>query len=501
MNKFLSTPWLSSLTILLFIASMWIAVHAHIVSHHSEDDQQFLYYAASKLVNTEQHNAMVDTVSTFLKSEPDADFYSFRYDERQRVTGNYPLMSHTITLVRDALAADLTDQNGQYPYVLSSIYNIALHFNVTFIFLIFAIVLFAVRRDYLPAIAFGLMMILAIDWLLPWKVPSWILHVRPHNFTEVVERAFQAVSLIVTSGGMESFFPRGHFIVLTIPVFLLRWSDRYKTAYALAAFSCLVHISMGALLLVCLMSIDFLMRPKILKSPLILSIISIALAVMGSLGILTDTGTLTSIPIILAISAGVAGCLYVGARYIERLTPFIIRERVLLPLKGTGPIASDLIILYALWALLVPFAAAMYFIIGAPQNAWTWGELPGRYLMIVRGPLIVALAIGLFAYLDRKKPRWATGATFAGVALGVGLFVLALNKPGAFQTFPDQLAVGFAEREKTAIAASNGTPFEYVEADIYFSIARSIDLNLPLPMGLLNFTPEACHRRYHACEP
>ena len=284
-------------------------------------------------------------------------------------------------------------------------------------------------------------------------------------------------------------------------MFLLRWSNRYKAAYALAAISCLMHISMGALLLLCLLSIDFLMRPKTLQSPFVLAVISIAMALLGSLGILTDTNTLTSVPIILAIAAVVAGCLYIGAKYVQRLTPAVISAKLLQPIERTGPIASDLIILYVLWAVLVPFSMVMYFIIGEPKNVWTWGDLPGRYLMTVRGPLIVGLSIGMLAYLNRKNILLVKGVTLAAAALSIGLFVHALNKPGVSQTFPAQLASDLLEREKTAIAAANGTSFEYVEADIYFSIPRAIDRDLAFPSGFLNFTPEACKRRYHACEP
>jgi len=496
--------WLGAASIALLVLIIFINIHLKITTLTSEDDLHFAYYSAAKIVDADRHDEMTNVISRFLKTEADAPHDSFRFDERNRVAGNYPILSHVIAWVRTSMLDAVYENKAPYPQTVSRIFNASLHLNALLILLVFSVPLFFVHRSLILGAAIGICIILLVNWFFPWKVPPWVLHVRPQNFSEVIERFFQTLNLVFTAGGsaggLESIFPRGNFIALTAPIFLLRWSRRYSASYAMVVVSCLVHLSMGALLMLSLLASDFILRRDVLRSPTVLVIVSGIIGwfvssplFMNSLGI--PASVPTSIAFLVAgLTSFIALKSFIKITLPSRLDTAIAR------IRKTGPIASDLIALYAIWLAIIPIALFMYFSAGEARNPWTWGELPGRYLMIMNTPLIIGASI-MAVHFVRKHGRTFDPMIKFGVLLVVtGMFSLNLQKPDVFENTIKQLLSGIEVREQTVSQVENGNVSEYVEADVYYAVARAIDLKRPFPKGLLTYTPNACASRKSICE-
>lgn len=490
----------AALSVCLFIVTLWTAVHAQIIGRKSEDDIQYLYYAATKIVDADRHAQIGQKISKFLNSDAERPYYPYRFDERQNVVGNYTLLSNIMILVRSSLQDRFSDGGTSYIQAIITIYNVSLHATLTLSLLILGATMYVVRREFLLGAALGLTALLLIDWFYPWGTSAYLLHYMPYNLTEFIERIFQTITLIFTVGGSDSPFPRGNFLILTIPVFLLRWSGRHGASYGLMVIVTVFHLSMGGLLLMSLLVTDMLLRRETLRSPVVLVMSAGALGWFLSSGLILKNAAIASslppIAVTLALSLFILGAI----RLLTTMKSFSLPEAVVQPIRNRGPIASDLVVLYAMWFMLVPVSLFMYFRIGNPWNLWTWGELPGRYLMMLRGPLTVGAAIYLVGRLQRLGRR--SDLTIALVTLSVagGLFLYALSKPNVFSFTMSRLSEGLQAREQTASRADRGERFEYVEADIYYSLARAIDLERPFPNALLNFTAGACYRRYARCE-
>jgi len=321
------------------------------------------------------------------------------------------------------------------------------------------------------------------------------LHVRPQSFSEVFERLIQTAILVFTAGGIGSDFPRGNFLILVLPVFLLRWSSCFRSAYALAAAAFLVHVSMGVLLMSCLVFADLLIRRSLLRSPIILAMIAGVFGVFAAL----FTNNLESLGawFPLAVSATAAGLLWKLAdmRRPAAMDAFVDK------LAGYGPILSDLIVLYGIWLIVLPICVIMYFHGGPPKPVWTWGELPGRYLMMMRGPLLFGIIVLTVERFPQAAKSWTKMFAIVSLAGGLVLLVQSINLPNVREMTPPALPEQIAARELISRSAGAGQKHEYVEADVYFSAARALDLGIAFPNALLTYSPGACRRRDAICKP
>lgn len=491
----------AGLAICVFFLTIWATAHSLIIDRQSEDDIHFFYLTGVKIADAERHHELYQKVSHFLNENADRAYDPFRFDEREKVSGTYPLSSHIIVLVRSFFQSEFTGGEDSYIQAVVSILNITLHSTLTLSLLIFGVALFFVRRDFLVGAALGLTVALLIDWFLPWKYPLWILHVGLSSLSDVFERIIQTINLVFTASGISLFFPRGNFILFTFPVFLLRWSGRYGLAYILLALASTIHLSMGALLTLCLLSTDYLLRRDLIRSSGILAIVSGIIGWFLSGIMLKGSAIIPSFLPTWVTTIVLATVFFAAIRHLPVYKLLSPVEPLMMRIRGFGPIVSDFIIIYALWALLLPVAVGMYFYIGEPWNLWTWGELPGRYLMIMRGPLIIGLVILLLNLLRRQGVNFEKAAAFMALFFACFLLNHSLNRPNVYETTPTALNKGLQARSQTAIRAGQGERFEYVEADVYFSMTRAIDLNKPFPEGLLTFTAGACKRRQSSCQP
>lgn len=250
----------------------------------------------------------------------------------------------------------------------------------------------------------------------------------------------------------------------------------------------------------CLLTSDLLLRRDVLRSRVVLAAIVFAFAVFFSRGLISKVFGIPGVLPVLGLAFAVGLAAAAAIKYLSTAKFPTRVDIVSNHICSTGPVLSDLIMLYAMWMVLLPISVVMYFRVGAPNNLWTWGELPGRYLLMMRGPLVVGLVISLVELLQRRHRMALVVTAIASLFVSVGLLVHALNIPGALAATPPDLPGQFTAREQTVIRAEQGERFEYVEADIYFAAARAIDLNRPFPMQLLGYTAGACKRRYSACE-
>lgn len=491
---------MSMVSLFLSLVILWMAVHSNIMGRKSEDDLNYLYYSSTASIDTAKFQEIGKRVSEFLNKDAKDSYYAYRFDERQRVVDNYPLLSFVVKLVRASVLPELAGGQKTYPSVLTQILNISLHTTIALTLLCFTACLPLVRREWLPGVALGLVVILAMDWYFPWQPPLWILHARPQGIAEVIERAIHVLLLVFSTAGIASDFPRGNFLVLIVPVFLLRWSSRYSSSYALAAIATVVHSAMGALLVMCLLATDLLLRREVLRSPAVLATIASVSGLILSRSLIAKTLSIQTdlLTAGLALGAGVVIAALLWYISMARQPAFV--DVLARRLARHGPILSDFMVIYGMWLVVLPISVFMYFHVGAPQNMWTWGELPGRFLLMMRGPLLVGTAILFVGILQRLGATWSCAVASVSLVAACGLLIPALNLPNVLATTPPALPKQFAAREQTALQAEQGKLFEYVEADVYFAAARSIDLGNPFPSGLLTYTSAACRRRYSSCE-
>jgi len=475
------------------LIAIWMVVHAAIVGRESEDDLHYLYYSATKGVDSLKFQETGARIQEFLQNEAKDPFYSYRFNERQKIVDNYPFLSVVIREVRAIKLPEVINGDLSYPEALVSIFNISLHVTTTLTLLCFAACLALVRKSWLPWVSSGLVLILAMDWYFPWQPPIWILHVRPQTIAEVFERLVQTLALAFTAGGMASDFPRGHFLMLALPVFLLRWSLRYRSSYALAAITAMVHFGMGLLLMLCLVFTDLLVRRNLLRTPAVLALITGSFCLFATL----MTLQLGFLPAWTPFATGaiVATLLWVlsGIRRPAALDALI--ERI----AKNGPVFSDLLILYGIWLVLLPISVVMYFST-IPKPIWTWGELPGRYLLMMRGPLVIGGIILIIEKFPQMAEKWVKTVAVVSLTGSLVLVAHSINLPNTLAVTPLALPEQFAARERTALSAEAGNNHEYVEADVYFAVVRSLDLGKPFPNALLTYSPDACRRRYESCE-
>lgn len=479
---------------------LWMAVHSSIMGRQSEDDLNYLYYSSTESIDTAKFQEIGKRVSEFLNKDAMNSYYAYRFDERQRVVDNYPLLSFVMRSVRASVLPELAGGQKTYPRILTQILNVSLHTTIALTLLCFAGYLPLVRREWLPSIALGLVLILAMDWYFPWQPPLWILHARPQGFAEVIERAIQVLLLVFSTAGIASDFPRGNFLVLIVPVFLLRWSSRYSASYALAAIATVVHSAMGALLIMCLLATDLILRREVLRSPFVLATIAAVSGLIFSRSLIAKILSIQTDLLSAGIALGAGVMAAALLRYISLVRSAASIDVLARRLARHGPILSDFMVIYGMWLVVLPVSVLMYFHVGAPQNMWTWGELPGRFLLMMRGPLIVGITVLFVGMLQRRGTIRLGAVALVALVAGLGLSLHALNLPNVFVTTPIKLPEQFAAREQTVLQAEQGRRFEYVEADVYFAAARSIDLGKSFPYGLLTYTPDACKRRQGSCE-
>lgn len=277
-----------------------------------------------------------------------------------------------------------------------------------------------------------------------------------------------------TAYGPFGIVPRNSFVLLALAAFVLRMSGRYAAAYALLAAACLFHRQQGALLLVLLVFVDLVMRPRLLADLRValwpaagLSYFAAMETLWAQIGVSRVTG--------LAVMLGFAAAAFALTALFARGGSGREVERGLLGLDRL--FRDDRVVLLCAWLgiTLISVAAASFGL----RGAYFWELLPARLLIILQPLLVLTLIQRATRRLLAARGAWPAGRGWLmplgkGVA-AAGLAVALLNSASDVRVRAAELApvLGwFGERLDVGVSAT--VSYED-EKRLYFAIVRSVD--------------------------
>jgi len=269
--------------------------------------------------------------------------------------------------------------------------------------------------------------------------------------------------------------PRNHFILLMLPLFLLRWTGRITASYLFLAALGFLHQSHTGLVLAYLVAVDAVLRPAIFRSRTAFVIAAVLVMFVGreSLGaiigvgrpIVIVTGATAALLIATAICWGLRQQMARAAAPLARL-----RQRLL----DRGPAFADLAVLGIILAVSFPVVAVINAMGTEAQSLYFWTQVHGRSLGIFRPALMLALAFLAVSRLQTTAWSWTPARI-------LGLAALALA-PGLVEaTMHDRHPIARIERQARPLEAAVGPSIDWStiaaksEAEIYYAIARTLD--------------------------
>jgi hypothetical protein len=271
--------------------------------------------------------------------------------------------------------------------------------------------------------------------------------------------------------------PRNHFILLMLPLFLLRWTGRISMSYLFLAALGFLHQSHTGLVLAYLVAVDAVLRPAVFRgwTALVMAVILAMFVGRESLGAMIGVAR----PIVIVAGAvavlAIAGCLYWGLR--GRITRVMeplsrLRQRLL----DRGDAFADLAMLGIILAASFPVVAVINELGTEAQSLYFWSQVHGRSLGILRPALMLGLAFLVVRRLDvasGEQPTTSRILAFAAIALLPGIVEASRL---------DRHPVARIERHARALDGSIGPAIDWAsiaarsEPEIYYAIARTMDI-------------------------
>jgi len=270
--------------------------------------------------------------------------------------------------------------------------------------------------------------------------------------------------------------PRNHFILLMLPLFLLRWRGHVFGSYLFLAGLAFIHQSHTGLVLGCLVAVDAVLRPWIFRSrtAVVMALVLVMFVGRESLG--SVIGIARPIVIVSAALAAlvIAACIYWGLRgRMGRAAALLarMRERV----EARGPVFADLAMIGIILAVSFPVVAAINAVGTEAQSLYFWTQVHGRALGIFRPALMLGLGLFAVGRLDAARgEQRATKLVYAFAAL-------ALVPSTVEALMHNHHPIARFEQEARLLDASVGPSIDWAvigkhsEAEIYYAIARTLD--------------------------
>lgn len=214
------------------------------------------------------------------------------------------------------------------------------------------------------------------------------------------------------------FTPRGHFALLTVVVFALRWIDRPAASYWLIFAMSFVHLATSGLLLVIVAGLDLILHPGRFRRISVLVPLFVTAALFAHRQsmwqLVGDAGAPIGIGLGIVVLIGLFLAVTESARYAlgQTFRPVLrLRDKLL----DMGPSTAELILMAVGWSLS---AIALWIVLTQVkpfeelQVFYFWGRVHGRLMMAlwptaVFGILAVALAWAMQPTGRRRLVAWA----------------------------------------------------------------------------------------------
>lgn len=282
------------------------------------------------------------------------------------------------------------------------------------------------------------------------------------------------------------FTPRGHFALLMIAVFALRWSNRYGMGYLLLIGLSFVHLSTSAVILLALLAVDLFLRPSVFRKPQTAAIVLLSLiVVMGRQTMWQLLGE--NWPLVLG-GAGAFSLLMLAVWGVPSLRRSLASTFCWLsPIRnwffGSNKTAADLRVLTIGWGItfLALFAVMVVFDPFDPLSRfYFWGRLHGRVAAVLWPSLIFGLIVLAGVRVARRREK--RNGLIKSCAL-IGVLLLAVSAyPGGKSMLQGKVlyrvTVDFfnAEQRLYGPPMTNLPPMGFEEKVLYYAMCKSVDL-------------------------
>lgn len=451
----------------------------------SEDNILF-YMMGLNLVAAEQLETMANGAIDYYSTRVDDPHTLLRLNFRKTYLNEFPLPGAIYLAISRAFKGLFDLNQTLYPLYLSQVIVFGLTASMALSVVCVVLLVRITRRPlHLWALAFTVLLF-ALSEYIPVQSNSFATLLMHDGLGNVMAHLGQ---LLVRPGPQFSplgFTPRGHFALLMIAVFALRWSNRYGMGYLLLMGLSFVHLSTSAVVLLALLAVDLFLRPSVFRKPQTAAIVLLSLiVVMGRQTMWQLLGE--NLPLVLG-GVGAFSLLMLAVWGVPSLRRSLASTFCWLsPIRnwfiGTNKTAADLRVLTIGWGItfLALFAVIAVFDPFDPLSRfYFWGRLHGRVAAVLWPSLIFGLFVLVSVRVARRQEK--RKGLVKSCAL-IGVLLLAANVyPGGKSMLQGQVlnrvAGDFfkAEQRLYGPPMTNLPPMGFEEKVLYYGMCKSVDL-------------------------
>lgn len=450
------------------------------------EDNLLFYMMGLNLVAADQLETMANAAIDYYSTRVDDPHVLLRLNFRKTYLNEFPLPGAVYLAVSRAFKGMLDLNQTLYPLYLSQVVVFGLTAAMALSVVCVVLLVRLTRRPlHMWALAFTVLLY-GLSEFLPVQQNSFATLLVHDGFGGVMAHLGQ---LLVRPGPQFSplgFTPRGHFALLMIAVFALRWSNRYGVGYLLLMGLSFVHLSTSAVILLALLGVDLFLRPSVFRKPQTAAIVLLSLiVVMGRQTMWQLLGE--NWPLVLG-GAGAFSLLMLAVWGVPSLRRSLASTFCWLsPIRnwffGSNKTAADLRVLTIGWGItfLALFVVVVVFDPFDPLSRfYFWGRLHGRVAAVLWPSLIFGLIVLAGVRVARRREK-RNGLVKSSALIGVLLLAVSAY-PGGKSMLQgkvlNRVAVDFfkAEQRLYGPPMTNLPPMGFEEKVLYYGMCKSVDL-------------------------
>jgi hypothetical protein len=304
----------------------------------------------------------------------------------------------------------------------------------------------------------------------------------------VGETAGHIVNLLFRPSAQFSplgFTPRGHFALLTVVVFALRWVDRPAAAYWLAFALSFVHLSSSGMLLAILVGLDLILHPARFRRVAVLIPIAVTAALFAYRQTMWQLVGDAGMPVGIALGVVALFGLFLAVAEGPRLAlartfaPVLrLRDRLL----EIGPSTAELILMAAGWAAS---ALALWIVLRHVQPFeelqvfYFWGRVHGRLMMLLWPTAVFGVFAVLLAWLMQPTGRRRAVALALPLVCAACLAAASVKSSAYWETtgVMERVAADFFKQERRLKKGAMPDLRALGEEEwvLYYAMVKSVD--------------------------
>jgi len=486
MKRFTATPPAIFLALALFLCVSHLALSGlHNSRFGADDDRLFLYLTGLALTDSSELESMEMTVRDVLERSDLDDAYLERFEHRSNYGPNYLLGS-----IFYRIGSWLTETSGDYPSYLARALFAGFSLSYVFFGTIMLGIFFRIGNlRFVAALTTAVSVMAGLDILFValGDPIEGTIYLMPPN-----DRLEQPLIGYLTSGVLGGIFnphtsispfgdtPRGHFILLTLALYALRWNGHFTWSYALLFALSFLHQSLTGLLFGFLVMADMFLRPHLFAQKKILLLIGAILVTFlardNGLDLFVGFGQPA---VTVALASGITiACIMAATTFLRG--PWNARVSVLRrQAMALGPIAADVMTVGVLWAASYPLAYFVNFFVDVDRSVYFWAQIHGRALSVMRPGLVLACCLFFM-----RQTEWTSlrGMRTVIIQLLVGALLLLPSGWLALSYDRQPIARVTAQLRELDAEVGRGTRWDrlldpYREVAVLYLMARTLEKN------------------------